>query len=68
MVKQVIEEYQARGEKMVAHLKLAQVLQKSFNEHSIVQVPQAENTYADALACLASTKEADLLSRAPRPT
>ena len=36
VVKQVTEKYQARGENMVAYLKSAQVLLKSFNEYSIV--------------------------------
>ena len=60
VVKQVTEECQARGEKMVAYLKSAQVLLKSFDKYNIVQVPRANNTYADALAHLASTKEANL--------
>ena len=46
---------------MVAYLRSAQVLLKSFSEYSIVQVPRADNTYVDTLAWLASTKEADLL-------
>ena len=50
---------------MVAYLRSAQVLLKSFNEYSIIQVPRADNTYADALARLASTKEADLLRLIP---
>ena len=45
---------------MVAYLKLAQVLLKSFNKYHVIQVPRADNMYADALARLASTKEADL--------
>ena len=59
VVKQVTKEYQARGEKMVAYLQSAQVLLKSFDIRSH-PVPRADNTYADALALLASTKEADL--------
>ena len=50
---------------MVAYLRLAQVPLKSFSEYSIVQVPRADNTYADVLTCLASTKEADLLGLIP---
>ena len=60
IVKQVTEEYQARGEKMVAYLKSAQVLLKSFDKYNVIQVPRAYNTYVDALAHLALTKEADL--------
>ena len=65
VVKQVTEEYQARGEKMVACLRSTQVLLKSFNKYSIIQVPRADKTYADALARLASTNEADLLGLIP---
>ena len=65
VVKHVTEKYQARGEKMVAYLRSAQVLLKSFSEYSIVQVPRADNTYVNALARLASTKEADLLGLIP---
>ena len=45
---------------MVAYPKLAQVLLKSFDKYNIIQVPRKDNTYTDALASLASTKEADL--------
>ena len=46
---------------MVAYLKLAQVLLKSFDKYNVVQVPRADNTYVDALTRLASTKKTDLL-------
>ena len=46
---------------MAGYLRLAQVLLKSFSEYSIVQVPRVENTYANALACLALVKEVNLL-------
>ena len=36
VVKQVTEEYQARGEKMVAYLKSAQVLLKSFDKYNVI--------------------------------
>ena len=65
MVKQVTEEYQAQGEKMAAYLRSAHILLKSFSGYSIVQVPRVDNTYTDALACLASTKEVDLLRLIP---
>ena len=60
VVKQVKEEYQARGEKMVDYLKSTQILLKSFNKYHVVQVPRVDNTYVDALARLASIKEVDL--------
>ena len=50
---------------MVAYLRSAQVLLKSFSEYSILQVPRADNTYAYALACLTSTKEVYLLRLIP---
>ena len=50
---------------MVAYLKSAQVLLKSFDKYNIIQVPRADNTYADALARLESTKEADLYGLIP---
>ena len=39
VVKQVTEEYQARGERMAAYLKSAQVLLKSFDRFVFVQGP-----------------------------
>ena len=45
---------------MIAYLKLAQVLLKSFDKYNVIQVPRTDNTYANALARLASTKEVDL--------
>ena len=45
---------------MVAYLKSAQVLLKSFDKYNVIQVPRADNTYLEALARLASTKEVDL--------
>ena len=65
VVKQVTEEYQARGEKMAAYLRSSHTLLKSFNGYSIVQVPRVDNTHANALARLASTKEVDLLGLIP---
>ena len=45
---------------MVSYLKSAQVLLRSFDKYNVIQVPRANNTYVNALAHLASTKEADL--------
>ena len=50
---------------MATYLRSAHTLLKSFNGYSIVQVPRADSTYADALARLASTKEADQLGLIP---
>ena len=65
VVKQVMEEYQALWETIAVYLRSAHILLESFNGYSIVQVPRADNTYADALAYLASTKEANMLGLIP---
>ncbi|KAK0607172.1 hypothetical protein LWI29_010695 [Acer saccharum] len=55
IVNQVLDEYQARDENMIAYLKLAKVLLGRFKEYMIIQIPREENGQADALAKLAST-------------
>ncbi|KAK0591540.1 hypothetical protein LWI29_003551 [Acer saccharum] len=54
VVNQVLDEYQARDESMIAYLELAMELLERFKEYRIVQVPREENEQADALAKLAS--------------
>ncbi|KAK0596320.1 hypothetical protein LWI29_014629 [Acer saccharum] len=51
VVNQVLDEYQARDESMIAYLELVKELLK---EYRIVQVPREENEQVDALAKLAS--------------
>ncbi|KAK0590511.1 hypothetical protein LWI29_028201 [Acer saccharum] len=53
VVNQVLDEYQARDESMIAYLELAKELLERFKEYRIVQVPREENEQADALAKLA---------------
>ena len=65
VVCQVIDEYQARGEKMVAYLQKAKDLLSTFSSFKIQQAPRAQNTQLDALARLASTKDAELLEVIP---
>ncbi|KAK0593716.1 hypothetical protein LWI29_011306 [Acer saccharum] len=55
VVNQVLDEYQARDESMIAYLELAKGLLERFKEYRIVHVPREENEQADALAKLAST-------------
>ena len=50
---------------MVAYLQKAKDLLKSFSSHMIHQVPRSQNAQADALARLASTKDAKLLEVIP---
>ena len=65
VVCQVNEEYDARGEKMVAYLNKVKELIKEFSHFVIHQVPRAENSQVDALARLASTRDAGLLKVVP---
>ena len=50
---------------MVAYLQKAKDLLSTVSSYTIQQVPRAQNTQADALACLASTKDAELLEFIP---
>ncbi|KAK0581310.1 hypothetical protein LWI29_012365 [Acer saccharum] len=54
VVNQVLDEYQARDESMIAYLELAKELLERFKEYKIVQVPREENEQANTLATLAS--------------
>ena len=65
VVYQVTIEYQACGEKMAAYLQTAKDLLSAFTTFKIQQVPREQNTQADALARLASTKDAELLEVIP---
>ncbi|CAL8167531.1 unnamed protein product [Prunus armeniaca] len=51
---QVSEEYMAKHPIMIQYLDKVQELLKVFSTFTIQQVPQAENTHADALASLGS--------------
>ena len=61
VVCQVINEYQMRGEKMAAYLEKAKDLLSTLSSYTIQQVLRAQNSQADALARLASIKNAELL-------
>ena len=50
---------------MVAYLQKAKDLLSAFSSFKIQQVPREQNTQADALARLASTKDAELLKVIP---
>ena len=65
VVCQITDEYQAWGEKMAAYLKKAKDLLTVFSSFKIRQVPRETNTQVDALARLASTKDAELLEFIP---
>ncbi|XP_062075100.1 uncharacterized protein LOC133779119 [Humulus lupulus] len=65
VVNQVLEEYQARGTKMAAYLAKAQEMLHNFRRITIQQVPREHNSNADALAKLATTKDAKLINVVP---
>ena len=50
---------------MAAYLQKAKDLLSNFNFYTIKQVPRAQNAQADALACLVSTKDTELLEIIP---
>ena len=62
VVNQVLGEYQARGLKMVAYLNKTRDLLAQFEKYTLQQIPRDQNSNADALAKLASAKDADTLN------
>ncbi|XP_024033075.1 uncharacterized protein LOC112095387 [Morus notabilis] len=73
VVAQIKEEYQARGERMGAYLRKVKEELVKYKNYEVLQIPRAENANADALAKLASSKDADTLGVVPieeleRPT
>ncbi|KAK0578013.1 hypothetical protein LWI29_003667 [Acer saccharum] len=54
VVNQVLDEYQAREEHMIAYLDIAKRLLRKFKVYRISQIPQEENEKVDALSKLAS--------------
>ena len=62
IVSQVNETNQARGEKMVSFLEKAKDLIGSILMFTFEVGPRSKNSNADALAKLASTKDAELLN------
>ena len=58
IVGQVNGEYEAKEDKMAKYLSLVKNIMRWFDEVILVQVPWEQNTEADTLAKLASSKEA----------
>ena len=57
-VGQVNDEYEAKEDRITKYLSLVKNIMRWFDEVILVQVPQEQNTEADTLAKLASSKEA----------
>ena len=62
VVNEVNETYQVRGEKMVTYFVKAKELMESISAVTIEVVPRLKNANTDALAKLASTKDAELFN------
>ena len=60
MVKQIEDSYEARGENMILYLKKVRELLKKFIWVQVRHVLRVENSWADALAKLATTSREDL--------
>ncbi|KAL5549045.1 hypothetical protein UlMin_004276 [Ulmus minor] len=65
VVSQVNSEFQAKGEKMASYFEKAKEAMNQFDTVTIIQVPRAKNTNADALARLATGLEERLLKTVP---
>ena len=65
VVNQVLGEYQARGLEMMAYLNKTKDLLAQFTKYTLQQIPRDQNSNADALAKLASAKDADTLNIVP---
>ena len=60
VVKQIEDDYEAKGEKMIFYLKKVRELLKKFVRVQIRHIPRAENSRADALTKLVTTPQEDL--------
>ena len=65
VVNQILGEYQARGSRSAAYLKKVQNTLDHFEYYTVEQIPREENAMADALARLATSRDADELSIIP---
>lgn len=65
IVNQVNENFAAKDSSMVAHLKLVLDLVPHFERFELTQVPRLENTHANVLSKLASSKDSELLKVVP---
>ena len=65
VVNQILGEYQARGLRMEAYLAKAQELLHTLGRYTIRQVPREQNSNADALAKLATSRDSELIDVVP---
>ena len=60
VVKQIENDYEAKGKKMIRYLKKVCELLKKFVQVQVRHIPRTENSRADALAKLATAPQEDL--------
>ncbi|XP_052197302.1 uncharacterized protein LOC127804475 [Diospyros lotus] len=65
VVNQVRGEYQALYTKMVAYLQKVRELLATFEKYEMHQIPHSQNSHADALARLATARDAEFLGDIP---
>ena len=65
MVKQIEDDYEAKGEKMILYLKKVRELLKKFVHVQVKHIPRKENSRTDALAKLATASQEDLSRGVP---
>ena len=65
VVKQIEDDYEAKVEKMVRYIKKVRELLKKFIQVQVRHIPRIENSWANALAKLATTPQEDLDRRVP---
>ena len=66
VVKQIEDDYEAKGEKMIRYLKKVRELFKKFVWVQVKHILRTENSWADALAKLATESQEDLDRRTPK--
>ena len=59
LINQVLGDYQARGTRMAAYLEKVKTAFEDFEFYSVEQIQREDNALADALARLATSKEAE---------
>ena len=65
VVKQIEDDYEAKGEKMIRFLKKVRELLKQFVRVQIRHIPRVDNSRADTVAKLATAPQEDLDRRVP---
>ena len=68
MINQVLGDYKAQGTRIAAYLKRVKAALEDFEFYSVEAIPIEDNVLADALARLATSKEAEELNIVPVET